>query len=84
MFAYQDAYIEQKKQEIQLLDAAAYYQGMYVQQAIAACFSKSVKYPNKPYSLVEKEKTLTPEEKFKLWIAEFNSKFEKNQGADVS
>lgn len=84
MYAYQNAYIEQKKQEMQMLDVAAYYQGLYVHQAVAACFNKHTKYPKKPYSLVEKEKPLSPEEKFKLWIEEFNRKFDENQGADVS
>lgn len=78
MYAYQDAYMEQKKQEMQMLDAAAYYQGLYVHRAVAACFNKHTKYPKKPYSLVEKKKTLSPEEKFKLWIAEFNKRFEDN------
>ena len=45
---------------------------------------KNAKYPQKPYSLVEKEKPLSPEEKFKLWIEEFNKKFDENQGTDVS
>ena len=84
MFAYQDAYIEQKKQEIQLIDAAAYYHGMYVQQAIASCFSKSAKYPNKPLSLMDKAKPLTEEEQFKLWIEEYNRRFEQSQGVGVS
>lgn len=84
MYAYQDAYIEQKKQEMQMLDVAAFYNGLYMQQAIASCFNKRAKYPKKPLSLVEKEKPLSPEEKFKLWISEFNRKFDENQGVDVS
>lgn len=84
MYAYQDAYIEQKKQEIKMLDISAYYNGMYVQQAVASCFSKKAKYPKQPLSLVEKAKPLSGEEQFKLWVAEYNRKFEEKQGIDVS
>ena len=84
MFAYQDAYIEQKKQEMKLLDVAAYYNGLYIQQAISSCFNKRAKYPKKPLSLEEKSKTLSGEEQFKLWIAEYNRRFEEKQGIGVS
>ena len=76
MYAYQDAYIEQKKQEMQLLDVSAYYNGLYVQQAIASCFNKKARYPKKPLSLAETSKPLSGEEQFKLWVAEFNKKFD--------
>lgn len=80
MFAYQDAYIEQKKQEIQLIDVSAYYNGLYVQQAISSCFNKKSKYPEKPLSLTEKQKPLSGEEQFKLWVDEFNRRFIENKG----
>lgn len=79
MYMYQDNYIKEKKEQLQMLDVAAYYQGLYVHRAIASCFNKRVKYPEKPYSLIKKEKPLTEAEKFKLWVAEFNRQFdEKN------
>lgn len=84
MYVYQDAYIEEKKQEIKLLDVSAYYQGMYVQQAIASCFSKKAKYPKKPLSFMEKAKHLSGEEQFKLWVAEYNRKFDEKRGIGVS
>lgn len=84
MYAYQDAYIEQKKQEMQMLDISAYYNGMYVQQAIASCFSRKAKYPKQPLSLVEKAKPLSGEEQFKLWVAEYNRKFDEKRGVGVS
>lgn len=84
MYAYQDVYIEQKKQEMKMLDISAYYQGMYVQQAIASCFSKKAKYPKKPLSLIEKSKPLSGEEQFKLWVAEHNRRFDEKQGIGVS
>lgn len=79
MYMYQDNYIKEKKEQLQMLDVAAYYQGLYVHRAIASCFNKRVKYPEKPYSLVKKEKPLTETDRFKLWIAGFNRNFkEKN------
>lgn len=84
MYAYQDAYIEQKKQEMKMIDISAYYQGMYVQQAITSCFSKKAKYPKKPLSLIEKSKPLSGEEQFKLWVAEHNRRFDEKQGIGVS
>ena len=41
MYMYQDNYIKEKEEQIKMMDAAAYYQGLYVRQAIASCFSKS-------------------------------------------
>lgn len=72
MYMYQDNFIKEKEAEIKLLDVSAYYNGMYVQRAIASCFNKKVKYPQKPYSLVEKAKPLSGEEQFKLWVEQFN------------
>lgn len=70
MYVYQDAYIEQKKQEMKMLDISAYYNGMYVQRAIASCFGKNAKYPEKPLLIqkqmkeeIEQEKELTEEQK---------------------
>lgn len=83
MYAYQDAYIEQKKQEMKMLDVSAYYNGIYVQQAIASCFSKKAKYPNKPLSLMEMKQPLSGEEQFKLWVEEYNRRFDEKQGIGV-
>ena len=51
MYMYQDNYIKEKEEQIKMMDAAAYYQGLYVRQAIASCFSKKAKYPKKPLSM---------------------------------
>lgn len=56
MKMYQDDYINRKKEEIQLLDISAYYNGIYVQNAIASCFDKKMKYPKKPFSLKDEKK----------------------------
>ena len=84
MYAYQDSYIEQKKLEIKMLDVAAFYNGLYVQQAVASCFSKKAKYPKQPLSLVEKAKPLSGAEQFKLWAQEYNRRFDEKQGIGVS
>ena len=67
MYIYQDAYIKEKEEQVKMLDVAAYYQGLYVQQAVASCFSKRAKYPKKPLSLEPKKKALSGEEQFRLW-----------------
>lgn len=56
MYLYQEEYIREKEEEIKMMDAAAYYQGLYVQQAIASCFDKKSKYPKKPLSVMQEEK----------------------------
>lgn len=81
MYMYQDEYIREKEEQIKLLDISAYYQGLYVQQAIASCFSKRAKYPKQPLSLAPKKKALSGEEQFKLWVQEYNKRFdEKREG----
>lgn len=57
MYIYQDAYLKKKKDEMQTLDIQAYFQGMYVQNAIASCFNKKAKYPKKPLSLKREEQS---------------------------
>ena len=76
MYMYQAEYIRDKEDQIKLLDISAYYNGLYVQQAVASCLSKKNKYPSKPISLVKKEQPLSEEEKFKLWVQEFNKRFD--------
>lgn len=84
MYMYQDNFIKEKEEQLKMLDVTAFYQGLYVKQAIASCFNKSAKYPQVPFSLVKKENSLSPEEKFKLWIEEYNRRFDDNQGIGVS
>ena len=84
MYKYQDEYIREKKEQMQMLDVSAYYNGLYVQQAIASCFSKKTKYPKQPLSLEKKAKPLSGEEQFKLWVSEYNRRFDEKQGSDVS
>ena len=69
MFAYQDAYIEQRKEQIRSMEASAYMNGIYNLRSILAALNGSKSpYPEKPM-LIEKtdkvteERELTEEEK---------------------
>lgn len=77
MYMYQEAYLREKEEQLQMLDVAAYYQGLYVQQAIASCFSKRGKYPKRPLSMEPQKEPLLGEEQFRLWVQEFNRRFEE-------
>ena len=76
MYVYQEDYMRRKKEEMQLLDVSAYYQGIYTMRAVSACLSKKASYPKQPLSLQKSEKPLSQEERFKLWVDEFNRRFE--------
>lgn len=56
MMMHQDNYIREKEEELKMIDVSAYYNGMYIQSAIACNFSKKVKYPKKPLSFKNEEK----------------------------
>lgn len=62
MYAYQDAYMEKKKEEMQLIEVSAYMAGAYNMRAMAAIVNgKKHAYPSKPLMLAE-EKEPEPEE----------------------
>lgn len=79
MYLDQKAYLQEKEEQVRFLDVAAYYQGLYVQMAIASCFSKRGKYPKRPLSMEPKEEPMSGEEKFRLWVMEFNKRFEEDE-----
>lgn len=56
MYMYQENYIKEKKEQMEFMDVSAFYNGLYVQQAIASCFNRKVKYPKKPFSIAKDEK----------------------------
>ena len=66
------------KEQLQLTNYSAWLYGRYQLLAIGAAMSKRCKYPTEPFYTEEKE-VLNGEERFKLWIGEFNRKFEKEQ-----
>lgn len=56
MYMYQENYIKEKEEQMKYMDVSAFYNGLYIQQAIASCFNKKAKYPKKPLSLIREEK----------------------------
>ncbi|SHE73464.1 hypothetical protein [Lactonifactor longoviformis] len=75
---YQEEYIRREKKEADMLDYAAWLNGLYIVNAIqAALFPKKAKYARHAFSLKEEGETMSPEDKFKEWIAAFNKKFDK-------
>ena len=82
MYMYQDNYIKEKEEQIKMMDAAAYYQGLYVHQAIASCFSKKAKYPKKPLSMKNNEHKAVYYAAVRAAIGKMNEKFKgaKNDG----
>lgn len=85
MYIYQESYIKEKEEQIKMMDVAAYYQGLYVQQAIASCFSKKAKYPKKPLSMkaseTKKVEEMSEDEYYaamRAAIGKMNGQFQKN------
>lgn len=72
MYAYQDAYIEQRQEQLRVMEASAYMNGMYnLRSILAALNGNKSPYPEKPMLFdksekkVEEERELTEEEKIK-------------------
>lgn len=72
MFAYQDAYIDQKQEQLRAMDASAYMNGIYNMRSIMAAINGTKSpYPEKPMLIdmenkkTEEERELTEEEKIK-------------------
>ena len=75
MNVYQEAYIGRMEEQIDLNNRLAWLQGQYNMLSIGASMSKKCKYPKEPFNLKEKNSALSGEEKFLLWVDEFNRKF---------
>nr|WP_238725263.1 hypothetical protein [Diplocloster agilis]MBU9745736.1 hypothetical protein [Diplocloster agilis] len=62
-----------------MIDYTAWLHGAYILNAVQSALNpKKVKYPKSPINVKEKETPLSETEKFKLWVMEFNKRFEKN------
>lgn len=77
MELYQNAKKDDVERQQKIIDYTGWLNGMYVTRAISSCFSKRGRYPNQPISLNEERQELSDEEKFKIWIAEHNRKFDE-------
>lgn len=61
------------------MDLSAFFNGVYIRRAIASCFDKKNKFPDGPLLQQQNKasESLSGEEQFKLWIAQFNKNFDK-------
>lgn len=73
---YQDVHVAKMKEQMQIVNYTAWLQGQYNIASIGAAMSKNAKYPKKPLALEQQDSGMSGEEKFKLWIQEFNKRFE--------
>lgn len=65
------------KKKLEQEDYNAWLQGGYIRDAIGSCFNKNYKYPKQPYSMIASEDSgLSDEEKFLIWIDEYNRQFD--------
>lgn len=72
-----DAYRSRKDEDNKIMDLHAWLAGMYVREAVVSALAgRKHKYPEKPYVMQNVSQELSGEEKFKLWAAEFNRRFE--------
>lgn len=71
---YQDEYNRRMKEQAEWIDYAAWRNGMYIVNAVqTALIPKKVKYASKPLSQTASTESLSGEEEFMLWAAEFNA-----------
>lgn len=77
MNIYQDAYKKALEEKQQVLDYEAWLHGQYQIASIGAALSKKCKYPDKPISMKTEQKGLDDEDKFLLWIDDFNRKLDE-------
>ena len=82
---FQVGYNKQKQKQdeeaIQLSDYQAWLAGAYVTNAIAACFDKRSKYPQRPATIKEPEKTAREEaDDFASFARRMNANFKKKGG----
>lgn len=69
------------------LNLQGWVTGVYVQHAIASCFSKGAKFPNKPIDFWGKEKKATPEQEasmFESFMHMHNSQMEAKKVKEQS
>lgn len=83
MNIYQEAYRKDLEERQQVIDYEAWLHGQYQMMSIGAVMSKKCKYPKRPITMQE-QSSLGGEERFLLWIDDFNRKFDGKQGGDMS
>ena len=76
MQRYQRFFAEQEKQIIRDRSALGWAVGIYSAKAVGGSFSRKVKYPDKPLTLVADDiegKPMTDAERFAAWAEAFNA-----------
>ena len=71
---FRKAYKQRKDEEIATTNYSAWLQGLYVANAIGACFSKNGKYMSQPIDMTGKNK-LTLSQKAELWALAMNEEY---------
>lgn len=72
--------MEQKAQQARL-NLTAWVSGVYVQHAVASCFSKGAKYPQKPLDIFGTEGKATPQQEAQMFE---NFMYQHNAQKEVS
>lgn len=77
VFSYfRKEYKRKRQEEVEMIDYTAWRNGIYICDAISACFGKNHKYPKQCYSLSHKqrqeEQGLTDAERFATFAISFN------------
>lgn len=78
MNIYQESYKKSLEEKQKVIDYEAWLHGQYQIASIGAALSKKCKYPDKPVSMKQEEKSLSDEEQFLLWVDEFNRRFDES------
>lgn len=76
MQRYQRFFAEQEKQIIRDRSALGWAVGIYSAKAVGGSFSRKIKYPDKPLTLVADDiegKPMTDAERFAAWAEAFNA-----------
>lgn len=73
---YQESYIKKREEEAETLNYSSWLQGQYNMLSIGAAMNKKNRYPKEPLK-AKKAEGVSGEEKFLLWVNEFNKRFEK-------
>ncbi len=77
---YQDSYKKKREEQMELGNWYAWIQGQYQMASIAAAIGgRKQRYPQKPFAIFENGTQISGEEKFLLWVEEYNRRFENKE-----
>ncbi|WP_343248257.1 hypothetical protein [Diplocloster hominis] len=80
MDIYQAEFRRRESAKLDLIDYSAWLNGAYIVNAVQTALSpRKVKYSKMPLHTSKQDTPINDAEKFKLWAAEFNRRFENIQ-----